>query len=431
MRGQQAKKNWRHRVLGDLGEVVSGGTPSRTAPSFWNGNIPWATPTDITRLQDKYISNTAERITENGLAGSSAHLLPAGSLLVTSRATLGEAAIATVPIATNQGFKSIVPNAETHRVFAYYVVKTLKPKMLPLASGTTFLEIGKGDFCRIPVRIPDFDEQSRIAYVLDTIDEAIQKTEAVIAKLKQIRAGMLYDLLTYGLDKDGKLRDPIAHPEQFKDSELGRIPKEWDVISLKDTGQIVSGGTPSRANLSYWNGDIPWITPTDMTALRGDYISGGEDDISEQGLMSSAAVLLPKGAIVVSSRATLGLAAVVSKPLATNQGFKNIIPHKEWNSVLICHIVRKLKSRMVQQASGTTFLEISAAEFGRLKFVAPHPGSDEQATIVERIESIDCTISSFFEAHTKLFSLKSGLMDDLLSGNVPVPKDLFPKGVPA
>jgi type I restriction enzyme, S subunit len=272
-------------------------------------------------------------------------------------------------------------------------------------------------------------DQARIAYVLDTIDGAIQKTEAVIAKLKKIRAGMLHDLLTYGLDKDGKLRDPIAHPEQFKDSELGRIPKEWEVFSLKDIGQIVSGGTPSRANPSYWNGDLPWITPTDMTALRGDYIAGGAEYISEQGLTSSAAVLVPARAVVVTSRATLGLAAVVSKPLATNQGFKNIIPHEEWNCVFICHIARRLKTRMVQQASGTTFLEISAGEFGRLKFAAPDPDSKEQATIVERIESVDCTIISYTETQEKLSSLKSGLMDDLLIGKVSVPADLLPEEV--
>lgn len=218
--------SWEEVRAEDLGEIVSGGTPSRANPSYWGGFIPWVTPSEITELKDKYLYDTRERITEEGLAGSAAKLLPASSVVVTSRATLGEAAIAGVPLTTNQGFKSIIPNVETDPVFAYYLLRSLKPEMVRLASGTTFLEISKSDFAHICVKRPKRDEQSRIAVVLDAMDEAIAKTEVVIAKLKQVRAGLLHDLLTRGLDEHGQLRDPIAHPEQFQDSPLGKIPRE-------------------------------------------------------------------------------------------------------------------------------------------------------------------------------------------------------------
>lgn len=401
------------QTLGDLGEVVSGGTPSRTVPSFWNGSIPWATPTDITRLQNKYISTTAEKITKNGLEGSSAHLLPAGSLLVTSRATLGEAAIATVPIATNQGFKSIVPNAETHRVFAYYLVKTLKPKMLPLASGTTFLEIGKGDFCRIPVRIPDFDEQSRIAYVLDTIDEAIQKTEAVIAKLKQIRAGMLHDLLTYGLDKDGKLRDPVAHPEQFKDSELGLIPKEWEVAEIVQLFDLGRGRVISQHDLRACPGDYPVYSSQSANDgifgylgtfdFEGDYITWTTDGANagtvffRSGRFNCTNVcgtLKSKGRITEAFGA-LALGTVAKKHVSY-----------VGNPKLMNNIVARIKIK--------------------------YPKSiDEQQAAVMALEEIDQNVAAEARELRKLMMTKVGLIDDLLRGDVPVPEDLFQAGEPA
>lgn len=389
------------QTLGDLGEVVSGGTPSRTVPSFWNGSIPWATPTDITRLQNKYISTTAEKITKNGLEGSSAHLLPAGSLLVTSRATLGEAAIATVPIATNQGFKSIVPNAETHRVFAYYLVKTLKPKMLPLASGTTFLEIGKGDFCRIPVRIPDFDEQSRIAYVLDTIDEAIQKTEAVIAKLKQIRAGMLHDLLTYGLDKDGKLRDPVAHPEQFKDSELGRIPKEWEVVSLGDALSMQAGDFLSSERIAS-NGDYP--------------VYGGN------GIRGYTSIFNTEGPLVLIGRqgALCGNVLIASGRFYATEHAIVVRPRTEMDVHWLAAYLTRMDLNRYSESSAQPGLSVNKLSY-RFMIRPPFP---EQSMIGSALVGVRLRLKAEQAELHKFQMIKSGLMDDLLSGNVPVPENI-------
>ena len=174
---------WDHVSIEEFGEIVAGGTPSRTMLSFWNGSIPWVIFGEITNPKSKYVQETRESITPEGLAGSAAKLLPIGSILVTTRATLGEAAIAAVPLTTNQGFKSIIPNEDTDSLFAYYQICTLQPEMVRLASGTTFLEISKADFCRIRTIRPKREEQSRIAAVLDAVDETIVKTEAVIAKL--------------------------------------------------------------------------------------------------------------------------------------------------------------------------------------------------------------------------------------------------------
>ena len=208
-----APTDWDDVAIEDFGEIVGGGTPSRASPSFWNGTIPWVTPTEITALQGKSVRDTREKITLDGLAGSAARLLPVGSVVVTTRATLGETAIGSVPLTTNQGFKSIIPNENADSLFTYYRIQTLKSEMVRLASGTTFLEISKADFSRIRTRRPKRPEQSRIAAVLDMVDEAIAKTEAVVAKLRQVRAGLLHDLLTRGLDENGNSGTPSPTPD--------------------------------------------------------------------------------------------------------------------------------------------------------------------------------------------------------------------------
>ena len=98
--------DWDEVAIEDFGDIVGGGTPSRATPSFWNGSIPWVTPSEITALRGKHVRETSEKISQDGLAGSAAKLLPIGSVVITTRATLGETAIAAVPLATNQGFRT-------------------------------------------------------------------------------------------------------------------------------------------------------------------------------------------------------------------------------------------------------------------------------------------------------------------------------------
>ncbi|NWG04892.1 MAG: restriction endonuclease subunit S [Syntrophaceae bacterium] len=289
-----------------------------------------------------------------------------------------------------------------------------------ITSATTIKTIQVPKLRSIALLRPPIHEQLQIAKILDTVDEAIQRTEQLIAKLKAIKQGLLHDLLTRGLDENGQLRDPIAHPEQFKDSTLGRIPKEWEVYRINEIGKVVSGTTPSRMVPQYWGGTIPWITPTDMSKLTNDYISGGQDSITQSGLESCSANLLPIGSIVVTTRATLGLTAVTERELATNQGFKNIIPNDGWNSLFLCYKIHELSNEMIKRASGTTFLEISGTQFILLEITAPVPGSKEQSMIANAISVHNQRIEKEEQYLAKLKLLKKGLMHDLLTGKVGV-----------
>jgi type I restriction enzyme S subunit len=136
------------------------------------------------------------------------------------------------------------------------------------SSGTTRLRINFSALKTVHIWAPQLSEQRQIAHILDTVDEAIAKAEAVIAKLKQVRAGLLHDLLTCGIDENGQLRDPIAHPEQFQDSPLSCIPRVWQYKTLEEAADWYSGGTPSRSQAAWWQGDVPILTPKDMKVFE-------------------------------------------------------------------------------------------------------------------------------------------------------------------
>jgi type I restriction enzyme S subunit len=187
---------WKTKKLGEITEIISGGTPSTRIDEYWNGNINWCTPTDITGTSGKYLDSTEKQITELGLKNSSANLLPKGTLLLCTRATIGEVKIATDVICTNQGFKSLICSNQVNNEFLYYVLLTLKPKLIEKAIGSTFLEITKKQTALIEISIPSIAEQTAIAEILSDMDAEITALEGKLVKARQVKVGMMSVLLT-------------------------------------------------------------------------------------------------------------------------------------------------------------------------------------------------------------------------------------------
>ena len=187
---------WSKTTIGACAEIFQGGTPSTTNSRFWGGSVIWVTPSEITKLPTMYIDDSERKITEEGVQNSSAKLLPAGTILLCTRATIGDLAIAKKPMTTNQGFKNLVCNSDVHNVFFAYLLRTLKPIMLSLAIGTTFLEISKRNLSSIEISMPNYPEQKAIADVLAAMDKEIKDLEDERNKMIQIREGAMDDLLT-------------------------------------------------------------------------------------------------------------------------------------------------------------------------------------------------------------------------------------------
>ena len=177
-----SNESWNMVQIKELCSVVSGGTPSTEESSFWNGNIQWFTPTEVGN--NKYVTSSKRTITELGLKKSSAKLLPAGSILLSTRATVGEASICTKECTTNQGFQSLIPNNKCCNEFLYYLIQTKKKEMIKRSCGSTFIEISNSQVGSIKVRIPSLEQQMKISKFLSHIDKRIDTQNKIISDLK-------------------------------------------------------------------------------------------------------------------------------------------------------------------------------------------------------------------------------------------------------
>ena len=189
---------WEVKRLSELADIRSGGTPSTAVSQFWDGDIPWCTPTDITALDGrKYLRGSSRMITPQGLKSSSAEMIPTHSIVMTSRATIGECAINTVPVSTNQGFKNFVPFETTDVEFLYYLLTAEKSGFVSLCGGSTFLEIGKTQLAVYQVLLPDTKaEQTAIAAVLSDMDAELSALMARRDKTRALKQSMMQELLT-------------------------------------------------------------------------------------------------------------------------------------------------------------------------------------------------------------------------------------------
>jgi type I restriction enzyme S subunit len=188
------KEGWVVKKFGDVGSINGGGTPSSFINEYWNGNINWFTPTEVG--SSKYLFESERKITKAGLNNSSAKILPQGTVLLTTRAGIGDVGILHCEASTNQGFQSIVVNDENDNEFIYYLLTTLEQELMKNASGSTFLEISPGKLKNIEVCIPNKSDQKLIAVILSDLDREIEALKKSLEKYKLIKQGMMQELLT-------------------------------------------------------------------------------------------------------------------------------------------------------------------------------------------------------------------------------------------
>lgn len=213
---------WPRVPLGVCCEIVSGATPSTSNRAFWGGDICWATPKDLSDLDGSYISETPRKLTRAGLENCAANVLPAGSVLFSSRAPIGHVAINTVPMATNQGFKSFVP--DTQRVQAKYLLhwlRTNRPYLESLGNGATFKEVSKATVARVELPLPPLKAQARIAAILDRADALRAKRRAGLAHLSTLAATTFTEM--FG--------DPGSNPKGFPVQQLSTLVRGGDTIN--------------------------------------------------------------------------------------------------------------------------------------------------------------------------------------------------------
>ena len=220
--------NWAWTTLSQLGDIVGGGTPSTKDPSYWGDEIPWISPSDLTGYSNKEIKRGAKSISKRGLANSSAVVMPAGSVHFSSRAPVGYAVISSRPMATNQGFKSIVPANGVINSYVYYYLIASRHYARSRASGTTFLELSGRAFGELAIPLAPTTEQHRVVAAIEALLSELDDGAVSLRKARAQLTRYRQALLTHAFD--GKLtaqwRKRNSDNLENRDQLLGRIRKE-------------------------------------------------------------------------------------------------------------------------------------------------------------------------------------------------------------
>ncbi|MCQ1531391.1 restriction endonuclease subunit S [Lutispora saccharofermentans] len=319
-------------------------------------------------------------------------------------------------IVSSHYFLFNVNEEKLNRLYLHYYLKTddffnqIKPQ------GTTnYASIRPRDVLKIKIPLPSLERQKEIVEKLERFfknkelfDKQNENNAEILNKLRQsilqeaVRgklvpqdpndepASVLLERIKEEkerLIKEGKIKKEKPLPPISEDEVPYEMPRGWEWVRLGEISAIVGGGTPKTNIKDYWeNGDIPWLTPADLSNIKGKYISKGRRNITKLGLEKSSAQLMPKGTVLFSSRAPIGYTAIASNPLSTNQGFKSCIPYVMQMNEYIYYYLTYSAKKINEQASGTTFKEVSGSEVAN--FLLPLPPLREQKRIVEKVDQL-------------------------------------------
>jgi type I restriction enzyme S subunit len=412
-----------------VGGHVGGGTPPRQVPSYWKGNIPWASVKDFPEKAG-VITDTQEHISLAGLNASASNLIPAGTPLVCTRMAVGRAVMPSVAMAINQDVKALFPAAGVSAAYLLKLLQFIQPRAEAQAVGSTVKGIRIQDYLDIAVPLADANAQPVIAVVLNTLDAAIHGTEAIIAKLKAVKQGLLHDLLTRGIDANGELRPPQAEaPHLYKESSLGWIPKAWSVAAV---GNLLS--EPPRNGLykpPHLIGRGALLVG--QTAFTGDGSVKFEVARRAQVGQSELSVFgLQVGDLLVSRVfATLdGVGQPVVVPdlpeaAVYESNMMRMRPKPGvMTSMMLFNLLKLPSSRASVRSRAFLSNQASINRQGICSVELALPSWEEQLAIDARVNTLTDRLKYEIEALTKFLSEKAGLMDDLLTGRVRVTPSL-------
>lgn len=383
-----SKERW--VSLEQAASFASGGTPSKANPDYWIGDIPWVSAKD---MKSSRISDTEDHVSEFGLANGS-RLAPAGATLVLARGMtlLNDVPIclATRDVAFNQDVKALVAKDGVVSAYLNYAIHAAKPTLLSAVdlAGHGTGKLPTDVFKSVRIRLPGEDEQRAIAHILGTLDDKIElnrrTNETLEAMARAIFKSWFVDFDPARAKASGEPPESICRrlglapnildlfPDSLEESEIGEIPAGWAVAPVGKLAEVVGGGTPSTKDEAFWNdGQHYWATPKDLSKLATPVLLSSERKITDRGLAQIGSGLLPRGTVLLSSRAPIGYRAIAEVPIAINQGFIAMQPNQGVSRLFLLYWAEWAHQEIVSRANGSTFLEISKGSFRPIPVVTP------------------------------------------------------------
>ena len=365
------QQTWEQRKLGEVADIIGGGTPSTSFADYWDGDIDWYSPVEIG--SNRYVSDSIRKITKLGLEKSSTKILPVGTVLFTSRAGIGNTAILRKEGCTNQGFQSIIPRKN---ILDTYFLYTLTPQLKRygelMGAGSTFVEVSGRQMEKMPLNIPSLEEQKKVGKLFEILDDSITLHQRKLEHLKLKKKSLLQKLFP----KEGSVYPELRFPG-FTDP--------WEQRKLGEVVKSYSGGTPIASNKEYYGGDIPFIRSAEINSDTTELY------ITQKGLDNSSAKIVEKGTILYAMYgATSGEVGISKINGAINQAILAMIP-LDYDGEIISQYLRKNKESIIgkylQGGQGNLSANII------LELSIQLPGLEESNQIAYFLESVDNVIT--------------------------------------
>ena len=393
LRFSEFKDEWRSEKISEIANVSSGSTPNRNNPSYWNGDIPWIT---TSLINFNTIEKAEEFITKEGLKNSSTKLYPKNTILMAmygQGVTRGKVAILGIEATTNQACASISLKPNFNVNFIFQNLSKRYEEIRDLSNDGGQKNLSGSIIKEISISYPTEKEQTKIAEFLSTVDDKISQLSRQLELLNKYKKGVMQKIFSQEI--------------RFK-NDNGEDFGEWDEKSIDEITEVVGGGTPSTSNQEYWDGEIVWLTPSE---INRKYISKSKRTISIEGVNNSSAKILPKGTVLFTSRATIGEVAIAQNEVTTNQGFQSFIVKTDILNEFLYYWLIFNKNLFLERASGSTFLEVSKNSIKLITISLPP--FLEQQKIAEFLTAIDERIDHTTAQlnHTKQW--KKGLLQQM------------------
>ncbi len=412
----QVPDGWQVVRLGDVVTMSQGGTPRKSRSEYWDGHIPFVTGADLTVFRVR-IANARSFLTTEGLHSGDTVICQPGTLLLATRTAVGLAGIATETMGASQDITCLVTDGRVDADYLCRALVRLAPSLQWRSRGTTIQGITRDDARSLPILLPPLPEQRAIAAVLDSIDDAIERAEAVIAATERLRDALLHELLTRGM--------PGWHTEWKDAPGLGTIPAEWQVVRLGDEcDRITKGTTPTTLGYEYTSSGVRFLRVENIS--DDGLIAGGElRFITDETHRALSRSILMKNDLVLSIAGALGRSALITGdilPANVNQALA-IIRLAKGSQILPGFMSLALQGAAMQRQVNDMRVELAQAninlqQVGVLQIALPSQA--EQRTIAGVLDGMGQRIERDREAWEVLQSLKASAADALLTGRVRV-----------
>ena len=412
---EKTPDGWLQLQLGDVAEMSQGGTPRKSRPEYWDGDIPFVTGADLTGLRIGS-SNARSFLTAEGLYSGDTAVCEPGALLLATRTAVGLVGMATEIMGASQDITRLVANGRVESDYLCRVLLRLGPSLQRRQRGTTIQGVTREDVTSLSILLPPLPEQRAIAAVLDSIDVAIERTEAVIATTEQLRDSLLHELLTHGV--------PGWHTDWKDALGVGTIPACWEIVRLGEgVTHVGSGVTPRGGRSVYTASGIPFLRSQnihfDGLSLEDVvFIPSEVDDSMHRSRVQPGDVLLN---ITGASIGRCTIAPIDLGPANVNQhvciirtteGFN---PRFAWKWLSTPRSQREIDEIQTGQSrQGLNYQQVRQLTIAR-------PPRTEQDSIVEMLSGLDATLEAVRQERDGLQSLKASAADALLTGRVRVP----------